>query len=258
MENIKYLGHFFTFMVGTSVGFNYSIVNNSLSCETESVNSLTQKHFSETIDNIKPKYYGNVNVEILYTPDELVKIIVNDIKLKDTVHAKIISNYYDLALNEQKLYGFPTSIKLAQMLIEGGFSESNPNGSRLVQLGNNPFGIKYFGDGVPSRVQKWDELAYPGEWISAMDDCNTEKCKFVKFRGLWHAFRYHSELMAGVGDQSSHYLDWISNSNNNWEDWLYAIERGGYATDENYIENLRSLIESYNLHLLDEYSGSFI
>ena len=247
---LNYLSVIFSFLFGLSIGFNYVLINNINSCDPY-VEIDNNEHF-ETLDNFSKVRFLSNDQEIVTNTNILVNELYKHIKNVDTIHAKIIRDYYDIALNEQKLYGFPASIKLAQMILEGGFSEKTPNGSILVQKGNNPFGIKYFGNEVPVRVQNWNELAYTDQWISAFDDCNTDMCKFVKFRGLWHSFRYHSELMTGINDKPSHYLKWIDTGD--WRNWLYAIDQGGYATDEDYVSNLESLILKYNLYLLDEYS----
>lgn len=237
------------FSIGLALGINFQVQQYN-GVEYDSASIMPNKH--EVKREIKP----NLNVvenEILPTLDIAADILLDRIEKINPVHAKIIGNYYDLALKEQEKYGFPASVKLAQMIVEGGYSEKNPKGSRLVIEANNPFGIKYFGEGVPERVQKWDELVHPGEWALAVDDCKGSKCKFVKFKGIWHAFRYHSEFMTGVDGFPSHYAKYVTIGD--WQDWLYAIKKGGYATSKTYYNDLRNIIEKYNLHYLDQFAN---
>lgn len=184
------------------------------------------------------------------TTSNVVESLVKNINNYDIVHAKLISDYHKLAISEQSKYGFPASVKLAQMILEGGYSKDNPKGSKLAQEANNPFGIKYFGEGIPERVQKWDELVYSKDYVLAKDDCKG-KCRFIKFRGIWHAFRYHSEFMTGVEGFPSHYSKYITTGD--WKDWISAIRMGNYATYKYYHIELTNLIEKYKLYQLDKF-----
>lgn len=189
-------------------------------------------------------------ISIIRFEDNLQVVLTNAYEV-DTIHSYYIKRYAPLALNEQKRYGIPVSIKLAQMIHEGGFNERNPYGSQLVRQGNNPFGIKYFGDYRPYRVNQWDELAYTGTFVLAYDDCGNEQCRFIKFKGMWHAFRYHSILIAGTEMNPSHYKKHITQGD--WQDWSNALQKGGYATSEDYNKRIEALILNYKLYLLDNY-----
>ncbi len=163
----------------------------------------------------------------------------------DTIHAVYINRYARIAQREYELYGVPTSIKLAQFILEGGYNKNNPHGSKLVQEGNNPFGIKYYGNDVPKRIQNWEDLAYTNQFVLAKDDC-IYLCQFIKFKGIWHSFRFHSQFLVG---ENSHYTKHITTGD--YKDWASALSKGNYASDKNYERKLVSLIEKYNLYLLD-------
>lgn len=168
----------------------------------------------------------------------------------DSIHAYYINRYADLSIKEQDVFLFPASVKLAQFLLEGGYSMSNPKGSKLVIEGNNPFGIKYFGNNMPNRIDNWGNYAHYNEYISAKDDC-IGNCKFIKFRAVWHSFRYHSIFVAGTEQSPSHYKKYITSGD--WSDWLDALEKGGYATSQTYKNSLKDIIVRYKLYLLDDY-----
>lgn len=163
----------------------------------------------------------------------------------DTVHAVYINRYARIAQREYELYGIPTSIKLSQFLLEGGYNSKNPYGSRLAKEGNNPFGIKYYGDNVPKRIDNWGELAYLNQYVLSKDDCEY-LCRFIKFKGIWHSFRFHSLFLVG---ENSHYTRHITKAD--YKDWARALAKGNYASDINYERKLISLIEKYDLYLLD-------
>jgi hypothetical protein len=168
----------------------------------------------------------------------------------DSVHAYYINRYVKLSIKEQELFGFPASVKLAQFLVEGGFSIKEPKGSKLVLEGNNPFGIKYFGNSIPNRIENWHEYAYVDDFIYATDDC-IGQCKFIKFKGIWHSFRYHSVFIVGTESNPSHYIKYVTEGD--WNDWLTALQKGGYATADHYKYTLRDVIIRYKLYLLDDY-----
>lgn len=244
-----------TFLFGLSFGIGYSTSNNYLLCEDYVEDNFIDSK-TETLNKSEMITLAYSQVKVLPSASALVEDLSEIIGNKDSIHYEIIKRYHELALNEQKIYGFPASVKLAQMILEGGYSINNPNGSLLVQLGNNPFGIKYFGDYVPRRINNWEYFAYTGEWVSALDDCGSNKCRFIKFRGMSHSFRYHSKFMVGSIEQPSHYLKWLNKGD--WEDWLFAIEKGGYATDEDYANKLRCIIVDYKLYLIDDYANLIV
>jgi flagellum-specific peptidoglycan hydrolase FlgJ len=169
----------------------------------------------------------------------------------DSVQAMYIEKYAYIAVNEQTKYGFPASVKIAQFLLEGGFSIQNPEGSELVTQNQNPFGIRYFGDNVPSRIDDWHNLAFSKNWIKLYSDCKITHCKYVKFKSIWHSFRYHSLFMVGTPNNPSHYVGYINDGT--WVDWLNALDKGGYATSDAYRYTLRNIIIRYKLYLLDKH-----
>jgi flagellum-specific peptidoglycan hydrolase FlgJ len=240
MEKYNFI---FIFMIGFFTGTTINTVKNYC-------NETTNRNEIKAIStNTQIEYKEHTPEEIIVDLDIIAESLISDID--DKHHANVIKKYYKLAVSEQQKYGFPASLKLAQMLIEGGYSSKNPNGSKLVTEANNPFGIKYFGEGVPNRVQKWDELVYSKQWVSVIDDCGGSKCKFVKFKGIWHAFRFHSEFMVGTADKPSHYASFVTTGD--WRDWINALMKGKYATNTNYDKQLIQIIEKYKLYKFDEF-----
>lgn len=161
----------------------------------------------------------------------------------------MILDYHDLAKREQDYFGIPTSVKLAQMILEGGFNDDNPDGSFLVRYYNNPFGIKYYRDYYPRRVPKdsWDKLVHKGEYGKYYDDCGDQRCKFMHFQSMWSAIRFHSYFLAGnEKDRSVYYVE------GDWKDWVRSLQKNGYATNDDYAKALTRIIENYKLHLLDK------
>ena len=161
----------------------------------------------------------------------------------------LILDYHDIAKIEQEKFGIPVSIKLAQMIFEGGYKDDSPDGSYLAQYYKNPFGIKYQRDYYPTTVPSdiWDKLAYKGEYGKYYDDCGDKKCKFMHFKSIWSAMRFHSYFLAGTPDNRSMYY-----VEGDWEDWVASLQRNGYATSDEYAKKITRLIKQYKLYLLDK------
>ena len=152
---------------------------------------------------------------------------------EDEVRGGIVYRYSGLAIDEQRRTGFPASVKLAQMIVEAGFSDRSPYGSKIFQEGMNPFGIKY-----------WDSKEYPDYvigYIKRGDD------KFIKFRDVESAFQFHSDFVMTRKHYTRHLPD-----NYDYHDVLNALMKGGYAEEDHYRNLLASVIDRYDLHLLDE------
>lgn len=210
---------------------------------SESLNKMNQLNISYSEDSTLVGEYLDLDDDIF-----IIKTLASQ---KDSIQAMYIEKYAYIAVNEQTKYGFPASVKIAQFLLEGGFSVQNPDGSKIVIENNNPFGIRYFGDNVPSRIENWHNLAFSKNWIKLYSDCKYASCKYVKFKSIWHSFRYHSLFMVGTPNNPSHYIKYISDGT--WQDWLNALDRGGYATSDSYRNTLHSIIVRYKLHLLDKH-----
>lgn len=262
MEYAKSIFSVFIFILGFLLGSNFPIskpkvdyVDTSKVTTTEELSVIPSPKFLAE-EPKKEDYLKKVEtIKVSNTFSQDLNIILSKALPKDSIHAYYINRYAKLAIIENDLYGFPASVKLAQFLVEGGYDVKNPNGSRLVIEGNNPFGIKYYGDFIPNRVDNWDDLAFTKDYVLAKDDCPT-KCKFIKFRGIWHSFRYHSKFMVGTKDNPSHYVQYAGEGD--WKDWLDAIDKGNYATSNNYKNLLYQMITQYDLYLLDKHKNEGI
>lgn len=231
----------FGFLIGILTRDSVVVYSNSL--KEMMYPSLGHFDYSFDSDNSKDLY-------MRYSYKQDLNTILELALDNDTIHAYYINRYARVSIKEQEMFGFPASVKLAQFLVEGGYSQSNPKGSKLVTEGNNPFGIKYFGNSIPSRIPNWNEYAYTNQFVYANDDC-LGQCKFVRFKAIWHSFRYHSVLVVGTPQNPSHYQKHITVGD--WNDWLNALQKGGYATSDTYKHTLKNVIMRYKLYLLDDY-----
>lgn len=138
-----------------------------------------------------------------------------------------INKYWKLAQTEQKKYGIPASITLAQGLIE-----SRAGNSKLARNNNNHFGMKC----VSKNCKK-------GHCTNFTDD--THKDFFLKFSTVWESYRRHSLLLSNERYKPLHTYG------TDYKKWAYGLKAKGYATDRTYAEKLIGVIKRYNLHKYD-------
>lgn len=145
-----------------------------------------------------------------------------------TVNA-YVSRYVPIAKIEQNLYGIPTSITLAQ-----GLLESDAGGSRLAKENNNHFGIKCF-----SRT------CAKGHCKNSTDD--THKDFFLVHKSAWESYRTHSLFL-----QKPRYKHLLSLDQTDYKGWAKGLSTAGYATDKHYADKLITLIEALKLYKYDD------
>ena len=139
-----------------------------------------------------------------------------------------IERFSKTSQQEQKKYGIPASITLAQGVLESG------NGtSTLAKENNNHFGIKCFKRGCKK-----------GHCSNFTDD--SHKDFFRKFPNAWDSYRAHSDFL-----KQPRYRKLFKLSKKDYKGWAKGLQEYGYATDDNYAKDLISLIETNNLQKYD-------
>lgn len=147
---------------------------------------------------------------------------------KQAIVSAYVSRYVPVAKVEQNLYGIPTSITLAQ-----GLLESDAGGSRLAIQNNNHFGIKCFSN-----------TCAKGHCKNFTDD--THKDFFLVHKSAWDSYRAHSLFL-----QKERYKHLLSLSSTDYKAWAKGLQASGYATDPNYANKIITLIEALQLYRYD-------
>lgn len=137
---------------------------------------------------------------------------------------KYVSLYLKYAKEEEKKFGIPVSITLAQ-----GILESNCGESSLADKHNNHFGVKW---------RKGNKNPY----VIYADD--SPKDKFVKYASVKHSFRGHSMVL-----QNERYKRCYKTKN--YKAWAIGLKQAGYATGKNYDKKLISIIQRMKLYKYD-------
>lgn len=139
-----------------------------------------------------------------------------------------VKRFYKVAQGEQRKFGIPASISLAQGIVESRFGTS-----KLAIQNNNHFGIKCF-----------SKKCSDGHCTNHKDD--HRKDFFRKFPTAWESWRAHSLVI-----KSTRYTRHLKTYGRDYQGWAKALKRGGYATDDDYAEKLVSVIKEYKLYKYD-------
>jgi LysM repeat protein len=148
--------------------------------------------------------------------------IQSQIRLKP--YDEYINQYAGIAIEQQKHYGIPASITLAQGLLESGAGKS-----QMAIESNNHFGIKCHSD-------------WKGETASFFDD--GEMSCFRKYNKVEDSYDDHSQFLV----QGRRYASLFKLDITDYRGWAEGLQKAGYATDRSYADKLIRIIETYDLN----------
>jgi flagellum-specific peptidoglycan hydrolase FlgJ len=145
------------------------------------------------------------------------------------ITVKFIARWAATAQEEQRIYGIPASITLAQGIIESGSGTSGLSSDPKV---NNFFGIKCFS-------KKHRRCC-----VKSYDNGNGDG--FKMYDSPWLSWRDHSKLLTNKRYKHC----W---SKKRIADMAYALQEAGYAyPKKGYAEKLLNVIRTYNLERFDK------
>lgn len=136
-----------------------------------------------------------------------------------------INKYKGIALDQEKKYGVPASITIAQGILESGAGKSG-----LTRNANNHFGIKAFGGWTGPVYHAWDD--------------EPNKSRFRVYGSAADSFRDHSLFLKN----NSRYRSLFAKSVYDYRGWAIGLQKAGYATAKTYAASLIGFIDSYRLY----------
>lgn len=151
----------------------------------------------------------------------------------NSAYEDYISKYADAAKKQQKLYGIPASITLAQALLESAAGQSE-----LAKNANNHFGVKC-GSGWTGKTYR--HTAEKGK------EC------FRKYDNVEQSYEDHSLFL-----KRPHYQSLFKLKQTDYKGWAHGLRQCGYATDPQYAHKLIRVIEDYELYRFDKEDKSVI
>ena len=139
-----------------------------------------------------------------------------------------IDTYRQTALDQEKQFGVPASITLAQGILESGAGKSG-----LTRNSNNHFGIKAMGGWTGNIYQAWDD--------------EPQKSKFRVYADAAESFRDHSRFLK----ENGRYAALFQKSVYDYRGWAIGLQKAGYATAPNYAAALIGFIDTYRLYAIN-------
>ena len=149
------------------------------------------------------------------------------VRVTNDIVWEYINQYKDIAKDNMRKYGIPSSIIMAQAILESG-AGTGP----LSRSANNHFGIKCH--------KEWT-----GPSVSHDDDSAGE-C-FRKYDQPGESFQDHSTFLT----TRSRYASLFTLDKDDYKAWAKGLRNAGYATDSKYPEKLIGLIDRYQLNKFD-------
>lgn len=139
-----------------------------------------------------------------------------------------ILQFKQIALDQEREFGIPAPITLAQGILESGAGKSG-----LTQKSNNHFGIK--------KGTGWN-----GPLCYAWDD-DPQKSPFRVYSSAAESYRDHSIFLKNNG----RYRSLFSKSVYDYRGWANGLQRAGYATSPTYAKALIGYIDTYKLYAIN-------
>lgn len=139
-----------------------------------------------------------------------------------SVSQQYVEQYAEYAIEQQRKYGVPASVTLAQ-----GILESANGRSQLSRECNNHFGIK--------AGKSW--LDAGGQYGIYTDDRPNEK--FCKYATVGDSYEHHSLILKN----NSRYSACFALAQDDYRGWCNGLQKAGYASSKQYASSLISVIE---------------
>lgn len=146
-----------------------------------------------------------------------------------------IAKTYQWAQAEERTYGVPASVSLAQSMLESGMGESE-----LAKNANAWFGIKCSSTESPHQngcysISTWE--------VDANGNRYTTTAKFRKYDAAEKSFIDHGYFLSRLSRYAKAF-----NYKDNPDRFIYEVHMGGYATDPQYANKVINLMERHNLY----------
>lgn len=168
------------------------------------------------------------NTNSAVTPKAEVLEATSKMSVTSEVVAAYIQQFKETAKDNMRTHGIPSSITLAQGVLESGAGYGT-----LAKNANNHFGIKC-------------HTGWTGESVFHDDD-TAQEC-FRKYQHPSESYRDHSLFLTS----RSRYASLFKLDKSDYVAWANGLRAAGYATDVKYPEKLIGIIERYELYKFDE------
>ena len=164
--------------------------------------------------------------------------------LKNLTEAEAVAKIGPLFTANQKTTGILACVSMAQFILESGYGTSE-----LAHQANNCFGMKTLLSG-----NSWANSAWDGKTVYTKK--TQEQNADGSYVTITADFRKYACVEDSIADHAAYLLGAMNGSKKRYEglagctDYKKAaqiIKDGGYATSHDYVQNLCSIIEQWNL-----------
>lgn len=149
-----------------------------------------------------------------------------------------------LCVADMKRTGILASVTGAQFILESGYGKTV-----LAQNTNNCFGMKAYLSGNTWAGSTWDGTSIftkPTQEQDTHGVSSTVVAAFRKYACVEDSIADHSAYLLGAMNGFKKRYAGLAECTD-WEEAARIIKNGGYATDVEYVEKLRSIIDRFNL-----------
>lgn len=192
--------------------------------------------------------HGDIANRVNALLEEPVQKGTDAVILKDLDTAGVIGRVAPLFTADSLKSGILASVSMAQFILESGWGKSE-----LAQNANNVFGMKtslsgntWSGstwDGKSVYTKKTQEQNPDGSYITITAD-------FRKYPCIEDSIADHSAYLLGAKNGSVGRYEGLKGCSD-YKKAFEIIKNGGYATSKDYVANLSSVVEKYNLTQYD-------
>lgn len=189
------------------------------------VTSIKKKAIEENYESAKETGKSTKN-QTVYSKTEILEATTR-VKVTTAMVLDYISTFKEVAKNNMRQYGIPSSIILGQGILESG-AGTGP----LSILANNHFGIKCHKDWTGPSVN--------------YDDDEEQEC-FRKYDKSMESYQDHALFLLN----RPWYKPLFDLEKDDYKLWARGLKNAGYATDPKYPDKLIAIIERYQLNQYD-------
>ncbi len=154
----------------------------------------------------------------------------------NSVKTEFLKYHFQFARVQMIESRIPVSITLAQAIVESGWGKS-----KLAIEGNNYFGLKCFHESCKSRAIYKKDDTYD-------DNGNLIEEPFINFERIEDAYMHRTQRFYS----NEVYLPLFELDMMDYKGWAHQLKKSGYATAEDYAENLIRIIEENKLQIYDQ------
>jgi flagellum-specific peptidoglycan hydrolase FlgJ len=209
-------------MLVVSCGTNRTVIQTTKSGRTSSSTAVVRKP-------ITTKASENVPVKVTGINNPKTEILEATTRVKVTTEMVLayIDRFKEISKNNMTQFGIPSSIILAQGILESGAG----TGPLSVEA-NNHFGIKCHKDWTGPSIKH--------------DDDTEQEC-FRKYGQASESFKDHALFLMN----RPWYAGLFKLNKGDYKAWAKGLKAAGYATDPKYPDKLIGIIERYQLNQYD-------